>query len=72
MSEGPFFVTFKIAGQPRKASTPDHENWTIDDLRNGFWVTRDHVLCRASQGQYFIPASQILLIEKRNQPPDPL
>jgi len=72
MVEGPFFVTFMIAGRPHKQPTPDHENWRIEDLINGFWITLEHVLCQESQGHYWIPPSQLMLIEKRNQPPSPL
>lgn len=72
MVEGPFFVTFMIAGRPRKQPTPDHENWSMDDLKDGFWVTNEHNLCRANQGHYWIPPSQLVLIEKRNQAPSPL
>jgi hypothetical protein len=67
MASGPYWVTFEIARRPVKKPTPDHENWTLEDLRHGFWITSDHALCRESQGQYFIPSSQILLIEKRNR-----
>jgi hypothetical protein len=70
--EGPFFVTFMIAGRPRKQPTPDHEHWSMDDLKDGFWVTNEHILCRANQGQYWIPPSQLVLIEKRNQTPTSL
>jgi len=72
MAEGPFWVTFTIAGRQRRSATPDHENWNLEDLQNGFWVTVEHVLCRESQGQYWIPPAQIVLVEKRNQPPSPL
>ena len=72
MVEGPFYVTFKVAGRPFRRPTPDHENWTHEDLKNGFWVTKDHVLCTERQGHYWIPPSQITLIEKRNQSPNPL
>ena len=72
MVDGPFYVTFQIAGRPRRQATPDHDNWTFEDLEKGFWVTKDHILCRANQGHYWIPPSQILLIEKRDQPPSPL
>lgn len=72
MLEGPFFVTFEIARRPVRKPTPDHENWSMEDLKDGFWVTIDHALCRESQGQYWIPPSRIILIEKRNQTPSPL
>lgn len=70
--EGPFFVTFMVAGQPRKQPTPDHENWKFEDLEKGFWVTPEYTLCRDKQGHYWIPPSQIVLIEVRNQSPSPL
>jgi hypothetical protein len=44
----------------------------MDDLKDGFWVTKEHVLCRAAQGHYWIPPSQVVLIEKRDQLPSPL
>ena len=72
MSEGPFYVTFEVARRPMRKATPDHERWDLSDLKDGFWVTQDHAICRESQGHYWIPPSQILLIEKRNQPPSPL
>jgi hypothetical protein len=64
--DGPFWVTFEVARQNRRAPTPDHEPWTLDDLVNGFWITPDFTLCRPSQGKYFIPPSRIVVIEKRS------
>ena len=72
MADGPFYVTFNVARRPMRRATPDHEHWTLEDLKDGFWVTSEHVLCRESQGQYWIPPSQIVLIEKRNQQASPL
>ena len=72
MVDGPFFVTYEIARRPLRRPTPDHENWKFEDLKNGFWVTKEHVLCTERQGHYWIPPSQILLIEKRDTPPSPL
>lgn len=68
MTDGPFYVTFKVVGQPRKAATPDHENWTMDMLKDGFWITKEYLPCLERQGHYWIPPSQVLLIEKRDQP----
>jgi hypothetical protein len=70
--EGPFFVTFNVARRAVRQPTPDHEHWSIDDLKNGFWVTNEHILCTERQGHYWIPPSQIVLIEKRDQSPTPL
>jgi len=70
--DGPFIVTFTLAGRNRRQPTPDHENWSFEDLKNGFWVTMEHTLCQERQGHYWIPPSQIVLIEKRDQPPSPL
>jgi hypothetical protein len=64
--DGPFQVTFEIARGYQRRPTPDHETWTLEDLTGGFWVTADHILCRPSQGKYFIPPSRIVLIEKRS------
>ena len=72
MIDDPFYVSFRIAGNVRRMATPDHERWSLDDLKDGFWVTRDFTPCREMQGQFWIPPSQIVLIEKRNQPPTPL
>ena len=72
MTEGPFFVTYVLAGQPRRTATPDHEPWSLEDLKDGFWITSTHALCREAQGSYWIPPSQVVLIEKRNQPPQPM
>jgi hypothetical protein len=44
----------------------------MEDLKDGFWITANHALCREAQGAYWIPPSQIVLIEKRNQPPQPM
>ncbi len=60
---GEFTVTFELNRVPRRLNTPDHEQWTLEDLQNGFWITRDHKLCRQSQGTYWIPPSRIILIE---------
>lgn len=72
MTEGPFFVTFTVARQPMRRPTPDHERWTLEDLKDGFWITQDHFLCRETQGHYWVPPSQITLIEKRHEQPSPL
>jgi hypothetical protein len=61
---GDFTVTFEFNQVPRKVRTPDHEQWTFEDLKEGFWVMQDMRICRMSQGQYFIPASRIVLIER--------
>jgi len=37
----------------------------MDMLTNGFWVTEGYVLCTESQGHFWIPPSQLILIEKR-------
>jgi hypothetical protein len=70
MVEGPFFVTFNVGRQPRRVSTPDHENWKLEMLKDGFWITQQFVPCQESQGHYWIPPSQVILIEKINQPPE--
>lgn len=63
--EGPFFVTFLASRQLKRVPTPDHEHWTMDMLTDGFWVTEGYVLCKESQGHFWIPPSQLILIEKR-------
>ena len=64
-TRGDFFITFEISRQPRRTATPDHEPWSLADIVNGFWITPDYVPCRPNQGKYFIPASRIMLIERR-------
>jgi len=63
--DGPFYVTFEISRQYRRVATPDHERWTLDDIKDGFWITAHYVLCRESQGQYWVPPSKIVIVEKR-------
>jgi hypothetical protein len=65
MADGPFFVTFKLGQQPIRVPTPDHERWTLDDIKDGFWLTKNRVLCRERQGFYWIPPASITLVEKR-------
>jgi len=67
--EGPFFVTFVVARQLRRVPTPDHERWTLEMLKDGFWITQGYVPCQESQGHFWVPPSQLVLIEKRDQPP---
>jgi hypothetical protein len=62
---GDFWVHYEIARQPRRSVTPDHEPWSLNDIINGFWITEDYRLCRISQGKWFIPASRIILVERR-------
>ena len=61
---GDWEVTFEFNRQPRRAKTPDHEPWTLEDLKDGFWINEDYLLCRFPQGQYFIPASRVMVIER--------
>ena len=61
---GDFTVTFEFNRVPRKVRTPDHEQWTFEDLKDGFWVMQDMRICRMSQGEYWIPPSRIILIER--------
>ena len=65
--DGPFYVSFLVARQLTRTPTPDHERWTLEMLKDGFWVTKGHVLCQESQGHYWIPPSQIILIERRDE-----
>ncbi len=65
MSEGPFFVTFVVARQLTRVATPDHEHWNLDMIKDGFWITEGHVMCQETQGHYWIPPSQLILVEKR-------
>jgi len=67
--EGPFYVTFEVNLREVRQPTPDHEHWTLDMLKDGFWVTQEHILCRETQGHFWIPPSRIVLIEKRDQAP---
>ena len=61
---GDFEVTFEFNHVPRRVRTPDHEQWTFEDLKDGFWIMQNMRLCRMSQGKYFILPSRILLIER--------
>ena len=72
MLEGPFYVTFEVARMAVRQATPDHERWSMEDLKDGFWITKDHILCREKQGHYWIPPARIVLIEKRDQAPSPI
>lgn len=65
MPDGPFFVTFSIARQLTRVKTPDHQHWTLDMIKDGFWITKDHAMCPETQGHYWIPPSQLIMIEKR-------
>ena len=61
---GDYKITFMFNRAPRWVQTPLERQWDLNDLVNGFWVTADIQLCAPSQGKFFIPASQILFIEK--------
>jgi len=63
--DGPFYVTFKLVQQPLRVLTPDHENWTLDDIKDGFWITKNRVPCRESQGHYWIPPASLMMVEKK-------
>lgn len=64
MSDGPFTVTFYFKGQSVNVMTPDHEPWSMDDIKKGFWVSEERQLCRESQGRFWVPPSMIMLIER--------
>ena len=59
-----WIVTFEFNRQPRRVRTPDHEPWTFADLTGGFWITQDFILCRMTQGKYWIPPARIVMIER--------
>lgn len=65
-THGDWLVTYELARQHRRAATPDHEPWTLEQLVDGFWLTDEHIICRPNQGRYFVPASRIILIERRS------
>lgn len=60
-----FIVYFEFMSERFQRNTPDHEQWALDDIKDGFWLTKDMNLCRASQGHYWVPPSRILLVEHR-------
>ncbi len=62
--QGDWIVTFMLARQPRKVQTPFERQWNFDDLKDGFWITHEHQICPVAQGAFWIPPSQILLIER--------
>lgn len=63
---GDFIVTFEYMRAMTTAQTPDHEQWTFDDLKGGFWIMGDgdFRLCRESQGRVWIPPSCLRKIER--------
>ncbi len=67
---GDWIVTFEFNRQPRRSRTPDHEPWTFEDLKDGFWIQEDYRLCRINQGTYWIPPSRIMLIEHADKLPE--
>lgn len=64
-TDGPFWVTFFFKGTPTTVATPDHEPWNLESIQEGFWLTQDRAMCRASQGHFWIPPSMVMLVEKR-------
>jgi len=49
--QGDFTVTFELNRVPRKLATPDHEQWTFGDLKDGFLDhTRSQTLSSESRG----------------------
>lgn len=64
---GDWVVTFEFNRQPRRVMTPFSEQWTFEDLRDGFWINADYQLCRQSQGHFWIPPSRIWVIEPQKK-----
>lgn len=62
-----FVVYFEFMSERFQQNTPDHEEWTLDDIKDGFWLTRDRILCRESQGHYWVPSARIILVEVRSE-----
>lgn len=61
---GDWRITFEFANRQRTISTPLEQRWAFEELRSGFWITRDFVLCPQSQGVYWIPPSRLIMIER--------
>jgi hypothetical protein len=60
---GDWTVIFEFNKLPQRRQTPLSEQWTFEEIKDGFWLNADHQLCRRSQGHYWIPPSRIMWIE---------
>lgn len=60
---GDWIVTFEFNRLPRRLVTPFEAQWSFEDLKDGFWLSADHQICRKGQGHYWVPPSRIMLIE---------
>lgn len=63
---GDWFITFEFNRMPRRIENPLEEQYALEELIGGFWLDANHRLVREPRGKYFIPASRIILIERKN------
>lgn len=61
---GDWIIVFKFNQQRRRVQTPMESQYHFEEVRDGFWIDEQHKLVRENRGKYWIPASQIEVIEK--------
>ena len=60
---GDYRVVFEFERRLVQLQTPFSEQWTFEQLANGFWIDEEPKLVRESQGKYWIPPSRLVRIE---------
>lgn len=61
---GDFKITFEFSRTPRQIQTPIESQYDFTELKDGFWIDKQHQLVRADRGVYWIPAGRIMVIER--------
>lgn len=61
---GDWIITFELARGVRRIQTPLDRQWDFDELRHGFWLDANHNLTTENRGVYWVPPSQIKLIQR--------
>jgi hypothetical protein len=61
---GDWIIVFNFSGSRRRVQTPIESQYEFKEVRDGFWIDEQHQLVRENRGKYWIPASQIEVIEK--------
>jgi hypothetical protein len=61
---GDWVIVFMFSGQRRRLQTPIESQYEFKELSTGFWIDEQHQLVRENRGKYWIPPSQIEVIER--------
>jgi hypothetical protein len=61
---GDWIIVFMFSGQRRRLQTPMESQYDFEEINKGFWIDEQHQLVRENRGKYWIPPSQIEVIER--------